>query len=429
MSALAGPDRAAPSGAASSVPPGERPLSWWSPVRLGVEREVVIRLRSKGFRVALAITLLATAAAVVVPALVKPGSSVVQAGVVGSPSSVGPVRTVLRATARHDGIKLHVHTVPSAARARYLVRAGKLRMAVVAGPPTVIVVKTAPSATASPTDAFVVQSSYQLGLGESIARQHLTSAQVAAVLSPAPVAVQPLRHPAGHPAGIASFNARKGVAMAGVLATLILLQFGGGWILMGVIQEKSTRVIEVLLAAVRPLQLLTAKILGIGVVIVGQAALMVAVAVAAGAVVGSSILAHAAPAALGMAAAWLLLGYAFYSVLFAAAGSLVSRQEDAQALMVPLILPITIGYATAFPILVGGSSSLLLRVLAWLPPTAPFDMPAMYAAGAVALWQVAASALLLLLSTVVAIRLAGRIYSGAIMRTGQRVRIRQALKA
>lgn len=408
----------------------DRSRSWWGPVRLCVEREVAVRLRSKGFIAALVVTLLATAAAVVVPSLVGPGRSVVRAGIVVPETSQSQTRALLAATARHSGAEIRVEAVQSAARARSLVRTGKLDFAVVEGRSTMLVVKTAPSPNASPAADLVVQASYQLGLSRSIAAEHLSAAQVAAVLSPRPVPVETLESAPRHPAGPAAFGARKAVAMGGVLATLILLQFSGGWILMGVIQEKSTRVIEVLLATIRPLQLLTSKIVGIGVVILGQAALMVAVAVAAGAAVGSSILAHAAPASLVLALLWLVLGYGFYSVLFAAAGSLVSRQEDAQALIFPLMIPLIAGYGTAFPILLSGSKTpLLLQVLAWLPPTAPFDMPALYATGSVPAWQVGASALLLALSTVAATRFAGRIYQGAIMHTGQRVRLRQALNA
>ena len=116
------------------------------------------------------------------------------------------------------------------------------------------------------------------------------------------------------------------------------------WILIGVMQEKSSRVVEVLLATVRPIQLLGGKVLGIGLVALGQATLIVGFALIVGTAVGSDLLHGTAPLVLACELLWLVLGYAFYCWVYAAAGSTAERQDQVQTLALPLSIPILVGY-------------------------------------------------------------------------------------
>ena len=127
--------------------------------------------------------------------------------------------------------------------------------------------------------------------------------------------------------------------MIGLILIFLMLTQYNTWILMGVMEEKSSRVIEVLLAAIRPIQLLSGKVLGIGLVAFGQAALIVAVALVLGAAVGSDLLHGSAPLVLVSTLVWLVLGYAFYCWVYAAAGSMAERQDQVQSLALPLSLP------------------------------------------------------------------------------------------
>jgi ABC-2 type transport system permease protein len=199
------------------------------------------------------------------------------------------------------------------------------------------------------------------------------------------------------------------------------------WILMGVMQEKASRVVEVLLATVRPIQLLGGKVLGIGLVAMGQAALIVGFALALGAAVGSDLLKGTAPLVLVTELLWLVLGYAFYCWVYAAAGSTAERQDQIQTLAFPLSLPILFGYITALTVAGSGNPSLLFQVLAYLPPTAPFAMPVLVGLGRVTWWQFTASVVLSVIGTVLVARFAARIYQRAILRTGRRVRLREIL--
>jgi ABC-2 type transport system permease protein len=108
-------------------------------------------------------------------------------------------------------------------------------------------------------------------------------------------------------------------------------------------------------------------------------------------------------------------------------GSLVERQEQVQSVAFPVALPMLFGYIISFTALGASSPSLLNQVLAYLPPTAPFVMPVLFALGQVAWWQVVASGLITAAAAVGMARIAGTIYRRAILRTGRRVKFGEVL--
>jgi ABC-2 type transport system permease protein len=119
------------------------------------------------------------------------------------------------------------------------------------------------------------------------------------------------------------------------------------------------------------------------------------------------------------------LGYAFYCWVYAAAGSMAERQDQVQTLAFPLSIPILIGYIFSITVASTGNASLLFKVLAYLPLTAPFAMSTLVALGQVAWWQFLASVLITFAATAGMALFAARIYSRAVLRTGGRVRLRE----
>jgi ABC-2 type transport system permease protein len=196
------------------------------------------------------------------------------------------------------------------------------------------------------------------------------------------------------------------------------------WTLVGVMEEKASRVIEVLLAAVGPAKLLTGKVLGIGLVVFAQAAVVFGLAFGLAHAVGSDLVRGTAPSVMVSALIWLVLGYAFYSWVYAAAGSTAERQEQVQTLALPLALPVIFAYFMSTATLASGSPSTFFEVLAYLPPTAPFAVTVLTALGAMTWWQFAISVTLTAVCTVAVARLAMGVYRTAILRTGARVRLR-----
>jgi ABC-2 type transport system permease protein len=214
-------------------------------------------------------------------------------------------------------------------------------------------------------------------------------------------------------------------AVYGLILTYVLLTQFGTWLLIGVVEEKSSRVIEVLLSTLRSGQLLAGKVIGIGAVALLQAALIVAVALGLGAAEGSTLVHGTAPVEIVTSLLWVVLGYTFYCWVYAAGGSLADRQEQVQSLAFPLQLPILFGYIVSFTALGSGQPSELVKVLAYLPPTAPFAMPVLVGLGDVSWWGFTASVVIMLVATVGVARLAAAVYRRAILRTGGRVHLRQ----
>ncbi len=215
---------------------------------------------------------------------------------------------------------------------------------------------------------------------------------------------------------------------AAILIYVIILTYGVR-ITIGVGEEKASRVVEVLLTTLRPVQLLAGKVIGMGILAIAQVAAMVAVFLVLGHVAGSAAVQGAAGGVVLAGALWLLLGYAFYCTAYAAAGSLITRQADAYNASLPLQLPLILAYVLAYTVLYASGVNWFYHVLAFVPFTAPVAMPVLVAVGAAPGWQLALSAAISIAATVGMARLAGTIYERAILRTGSRLRVRQVLRS
>jgi ABC-2 type transport system permease protein len=380
-------------------------------------REIRERVRGRTFRVVTAILFAGVAAAVVIPAVGTGGSSGPTAvGVVGgSPSLEEQIRSVASTTL----LSIRLVDEPSDATARAALSSGRLSLVVRAA--SSLLVKSPISAGDSSKYAqFVRTLALRLGVEDAFRSAGLTPSQAATVAHARALPVHSLQ-----PARVRT--TAEATSLVGVILIFIILTQYLTWTLMGVMEEKANRVVEVLLATVRPMQMLTGKLLGIGTVALAQAAGLVALALILAEAVGSSILHGAAPQVLASTFVWLVLGYALYSWLYAAAGSTAERQDQVQALALPLSAPLILGYVVSLTATAGGGPSLLVEVLAYVPFTSPFAMPVLVGIGAVAWWQFLVSVALSLLATLLVARLATHIYRRAVLRTGGRVRLRELL--
>lgn len=207
------------------------------------------------------------------------------------------------------------------------------------------------------------------------------------------------------------------------------LMIYGQMVAQGVVEEKASRVVEILLATVRPWQLLTGKVLGLGVVGLIQFAVISVVGLVAGLATGALTLSGAAVGGVVAGVFWYLIGFFFYATIFAALGSLVSRQEDTQSVLTPVTMVIVVGFIFAINLLIGNSDSTLTTVMAILPPFAPILMPGLTALGLAPIWLQAVAVLLSLGGIALVAWLGGRIYRNAVLRTGSRVKLRDAVSA
>jgi ABC-2 type transport system permease protein len=425
--------RAAPKAAgATAAAPAASPLaaraqtSRWNAIEdslgdvgLVAGREIRERLRGRIFRVGTIIMLLAVGAAVVIPALHKSssGPTLQKVGLVGTVSPV--TRELVLAAAQSNNDKVQFVPEASVVVAKSDLKSGASYFSIIDSR-EVLLYRPA-TASSSPADPGLVDSVAEyLGVVIAYRKAHLTPAQAATVTNSRSV---PIRALVGSSKGANSNTP----SIIGIVLLFYMLTQYCTWILIGVMQEKSSRVVEVLLAMVRPIQLLGGKVLGIGLVALGQALLIVGFALALGASVGSDLLKGTAPLDLLAELAWLVLGYAFYCWVYAAAGSTAERQDQVQTLALPLSIPILFSYIYSITVLSSGTPNAFFDVLAYLPPTAPFCMSVLVGLGKATWWEFLASALISIASTAGMAIFASRIYRRAVLRTGGRVGLRDVL--
>ena len=376
-------------------------------------REFVERARDRGFQVSTAITLLLLVGVIVISAAFNRPTSF-DLVVVGAGSEVlgGEVRVAADAL----GFEVHVLALPDRAEAERAVDAGDADAALVNG------------------DAIVVRDEppeQVVGLIQAISlRERSRQALVEAGLSDEQVDEALLQRPLPVDA-LEPVDARRGesatVAFVGVLLLYGQLFAYGYWVAAGVVEEKSSRVIEVLLATLRPSHLLRGKILGIGLLGLLQLLLIGLVGLFASNAVGSLEFPSGAIATMGVVLVWFVLGFFFYAGLFAVGGSIVTRQEDLQTTMTPLTILIVASFIIGLSA-TGDPDSTLAVVASLLPFSSPLVMPTRIVLGDAAPWEVVASLAISVVSTAALIPIATKIYSRALLRPG-RVRIRQVLRA
>jgi ABC-2 type transport system permease protein len=193
----------------------------------------------------------------------------------------------------------------------------------------------------------------------------------------------------------------------------------------GVVEEKASRVVELLLSAVRPVQLLTGKLLGIGTLAVAQVALVGVVAVGVARAVGTLTLSGSAYATVLVAFVGFVFGFALFAALCAALASTVSRQEELSGLLAPVNVIITLSYLASLAVAASPDTT-VARVLSVVPPVSTLAMPARIARGGVAALDIVIAVSLLVAVTAGIVVVAGRIYRAAILHTGSRLPLRAA---
>jgi ABC-2 type transport system permease protein len=397
-----------------SEPSGQHGLSrnWIRLTAIVAEREIRQRARSRAFAVSTIVLLLVVAAAVVIPAILAHTAKPQRVGIVGGQTAA--MTEIAREAGRLVGTDVTVVPQPSLAAGEAALRSGQLDVVLVND--SEVVVKQVPVTDSSGSGGGLASAIADVaGLSRLIGQLPPGAADRGVTLP-----VRGLSPPS------ASLS-RRLTGLFTVVLVWILISAYGSQLAMGVGEEKQNRIVEVILASVRPIQLLVGKVTGIGVLALAQAALMVAVFLGLGAAVGSSLAYGAAPGIVIIGAVFLVLGYAFSCTAFAAPGSLVSRQFDVGTVILPVQVPLIVAYALSYTVIYANGANLFYKVLGFFPPTAPVAMPVLYAAGDVPAWQAAVAAALLAAGTVWMARTAATIYGRSILRTGSRVRLRQVL--
>jgi ABC-2 type transport system permease protein len=262
-----------------------------------------------------------------------------------------------------------------------------------------------------------------LGLVQEIDRSEVDPAIVDDLLAAPPaevevVATQPGSSPEDGPI-------RYAVAYIGSLLLYFFLAFFANLVITGVIEEKSSRVVELLLPAVPPRTLMAGKVLGLGTVGTVQSAVMIVPAALVLAVTQGDQVPPELFAAIAAVVGAFVLSFGLYAGVAAGMSAMVSRVEDSQVALMPLYAVLIVAFGATFPVL-SRPDSLLAQVTTFVPFTAPFVVPARIALVALPWWQVALAAVSVVVTAVALTALAARLYEGAILRSGARVTMRSA---
>jgi ABC-2 type transport system permease protein len=378
------------------------------PVYLVVRREVVERLRSRSLRIfTLAVMLLAAAGIVAMdqaPTLF--GETEYELGVVGG--AAPELRSALRRSANAQDVRLRVVDLNDAAQGREALAANELD-AYIDGNDLVY-----ESVEATTLTAVVNRAIYELQVPEILDNLGISQAQAEELLNPELANVLLL-----DPQEATDEAGRRALAALATFALYVTLAMYGNWILTGIVEEKASRVVEVLLGLLRPHELLAGKTLGILIVALIQVAFGVAGIMIGLALVGSPIVPGVALDVAASALTLFLLGLVLYSLMFAAVGSTVARQSEAQSAALPVTLFLLVPYLLALTLVPEQPDSTFSKVLSIFPLTSPIVMPARVAMGSPAAIELVACYALLIASMIAVAWLGGRIYAAAILSSRQ----------
>ena len=386
----------------------------WGIVALIGRREVMERARTRAFALS-TLALLAVVVGLTVLSTTGGGGASASIGVAG-PGAEEIARSAAP-RAESAGLDLNRKRYATPAEARTAVVDGDIGAALVVTPgdgPRLLVGKDAERTAVALLQGVLAERQTRAileraGVSEDVARRAL-SAQ-----GPRIEVITPPRT-----------STSQGIAYLGSLLLYLAILTYGFFIATGIVTEKATRVVEVILSAVRPVELLAGKIVGLGLLSLAQFSLIALAAF--GAAVGAGVdLPAGAPLAIGLVVLFSLLGYLLYACAFAVAGSVVSRQEDLQGASAPLTVVLVALFILTQTALDAPSGTLSV-VLSIVPLSAPLAMPSRVALADVPGWQIALAAGLTLLTALVVLRIAAGIYSATVLRMGQRVPLREALR-
>jgi len=385
--------------------------TWW----LVAQRDFWYRLRDKGFLISTAITLTILTGLILIKAYGGGGTPTFDLGLLGSGSArLGPL--VVQA-GESQSAKIQTTTVADRAAAEAGLKDGSLDAVLVDGQRLL-----SDRDPATPLEIAVQDAVTADGIRTTLRANDVPADEIATILNPPPVPVDTLEPE--------DPNRDTNSTVAFIAVVLLYGQlFGYGvWVATGVIEEKSSRVVEILLSTIRARQLLAGKILGIGTLGLLQLVAIATYSIVLASVTGALDLPAHALGTAALAIGWFVLGFAFYASLFAVAGSLVSRMEELQNAIVPLNLVILVSFFLSIGATSDPSSS-LSRIVSIVPFSAALAMPVRISLGAATSLEVVAALVLMIGSTALLIPLAGRVYSGAVLRTGARVKLRDAWRS
>lgn len=381
------------------------------PVWLVARREVLARLRTKAYRLS-TLALMVLAVGGVAATQVLPSFFEDEPPRIGLAPAAAAMKESLEQAATAFGEEVELSDFTSVEAARAALAEGDLD-AVLASPDSLLFEEEA-----DPTvQAMVGQAAYLAALPERAAAVGITAEEARMLITPPTVETSLVSPPEAGDA--AADDGEQAVAALTTIVLLMALTFYGQWVLVGVIEEKSSRVVEVLLATLAPWQLLVGKVLGILLLAMAQISASVAALLVGLLVVQDLEIPALAVTSVATGVGWLVLGLLLYNFLYAAIGSTVNRPDEASSASFPLMVPLMAGYLGGLIFIPEHPDSPAARALSLFPFTAPLTMPSRIASGGGSTIEVVLAMALTVVTIGLVIWVGSRIYTGAILRTGK----------
>jgi ABC-2 type transport system permease protein len=376
-----------------------RPRSIW----LVARREILERGRSRGFVLSILFTTLLVVGSFVLPAILFGDEEATRIGVV----EPGPPGLALAITTTAAQLDQDVEVVPladeataDAAMVDGSVEAVAAVPADLSGPGTVRFERE--------PDQFVVQlvtaSVVALRTQALLAEADVSHAEFLAAQQPPTVDTLDPQTDAD--------EARFLFANIGAVLILVGIFSFGFTVLTGVVEEKQSRVVEVVLSTVRPRDLLMGKVLGIGILGLDRFTLP-----------------ETTPTAIALLAVWFLLGYALYATALGFLGALASRMEEASNASTPVTMIAMASYFVAVFAVINDPSGPVAQVATYLPPSAPFVVPLRAAFDAIGPLEILVSIAVTVLGIWILFSVGARVYAGAVLQTAGRIKLRDAWRS
>ncbi|KQW08447.1 sodium ABC transporter permease [Leifsonia sp. Root4] len=356
-------------------------------VGLVAGREITMRLRSKAFLISTGILMLAVLASVVIGGLVSQNPELTKVALIGTSADAASA-----AIAEAEG--LEGVTADSREDAEQMLRDGEV---------SAIVVPSEDTEAANPVTV--------IGLDQA-------PGEVVGALSIRPEVV--LLEQASQD----SFLIYLVALGFGLIFFMSAITFGST-IASSVVEEKQTRIVEILMSTIPVRALLAGKVVGNSAMAFLQIVAIAVLAILGMVVTSQKVLLGT----LGASVIWFIVffavGFVMLSALFAATASMVSRAEDVGTVTSPVTMLVMIPY---FLVILFNDNPLVLGIMSYVPFSAPVGMPMRVFLGTAEWWEPLLSLAILLATTVVVLALGSRIYSNSLLRLGARVKLAEALK-
>ena len=392
-------------------------MNRWTQTMLLTKREFVTRAKSKVFLVTMGVIALFIIAIGPVVSLFADDPEPIRIGIVGvEPAGI---EEGLAARAALSEQQVEITRYDSLAAAEADLEQGTVEALLVDG--TSIVFNEDESLVVVQVVTDSVNSSARIVLMEDLG---LTPEEMRQLNEPEQLTVRTLvaADPEDRPRRVAAF--------AGTLVLFVTILTFGQFVAMGTVEEKQNRVVEIVLSRVKASQVLVGKVLGIGALALVQLLVLAAAALVAFNIIdieGVSLGSIGAAIVAGVVF-WFLLGYTLYAFLYATVGATVSRQEDLQGVLLLPAIFILPGFFIS-QLAVGDPDLAIVRFGSFFPPWTPMIMPMRTALGSAQAWEVALSIALVVASIVLLVWVGSRVYTGALLRTGGTVKLRDAWRS